>query len=64
MITNNLILYVNSEKVINGSNFKAQIISSSDLDPIEQIKNGISGLDLGDCINILKNIIIYQMMRI
>ena len=54
MITNNLTLYVNSEKVINGSNFKAQIISSSDLDPIEQIKNGISGLNLGNCINILK----------
>ena len=54
MITNNLTLYVNSEKVINGNNFKAQIISSSDLDPIEQVKNGISGLNLGNCINILK----------
>ena len=54
MITNNLTLYVNSKKVINGSNFKAQIISSSDLDPIEQVKKGISGLNLGNCINILK----------
>jgi len=54
MITNNLTLYVDSKRVINGSNFKAQIISSSDLDPIEQIKNGISGLDLGNCITILK----------
>jgi len=54
VITNNLTLYVNSEKVINGYNFKAQIISSSDLDPLEQIKNGISGLNLGNCINILK----------
>ena len=53
-ITNNLTLYIDSKKVINGSNFKAQIISSSDLDPIEQIKNGISVLYLGNCINTLK----------
>jgi len=54
MITNNLTLYIDSKKVINGSNFKAQIISSSDLDPAEQIKNGISALDLGNYIEILK----------
>ena len=36
------------------SNFKAQIIASSDIDPIEQIKNGISGLDFGDCIDTIK----------
>ena len=54
IISENISNFVDSNTVINGSNFKAQIISSSDLDPVEQIKKGISGLDLGDCINILK----------
>ena len=45
---------MDKDTVINGSNFKAQIIAASDIDPVEQIKNGISGLDLGDCIDILK----------
>ena len=54
IISNNISSFVDSTKVINGSDFKAQIIQSSDLDPKEQIKNGISGLDLGDCIEVLK----------
>ena len=54
MIFKNLSNFVDPDTVINGSNFKAQIISSDDLDPLEQIKNGISGLDLGNCIEILK----------
>ena len=54
MISSNLSEYIDSSKVINGSNFKAQIIPSSKLDPLEQIKQGISGIDLGNCINILK----------
>lgn len=54
MVSNNISSLVDSTKVINGSDFKAQVIKASDLDPKEQIKNGISGLDLGDCVEILK----------
>ena len=54
MINSNLSSYADSSKIINGSNFKAQILSSSDLDPIEQIKKGISGINFGNCINVLK----------
>ena len=54
IIFNNITNFVDPNTVINGSNFKAQVISSSDLDPIEQIKNGISGLDFGNCIEELK----------
>ena len=54
IIFTNITSFVDPNTVINGSNFKAQIIAASDIDPVEQIKNGISGLDLGDCIEILK----------
>ena len=54
ILFSNITSFVDSDSVINGTNFKAQIISSSDIDPIEQIKNGISGLDFGDCIQTLK----------
>ena len=46
--------YTNSSFIINGSNFKAAVISSDKLNPEEQIKNGISAFDLGNCTNILK----------
>ena len=54
IIFQNITNFVDPDTVINGSNFKAQIIASNDIDPVEQIKNGISGLDLGDCIELLK----------
>ena len=54
IIFSNISAFVDSSTVINGTNFKAQIIASSDVDPLEQIKNGISGLDFGDCIEVLK----------
>ena len=54
IIFKNLSNFVDPNTVINGSNFKAQVISSDDIDPLEQIKNGISGLDLGNCIEVLK----------
>ena len=54
IIFKNITNYVDPNNVINGTNFIAQIIASNDVDPIEQIKNGISGLDLGDCIEVLK----------
>ena len=46
--------YINSSKVINGSNFLASIISSDEINPEEQLKNGISAFDLGNCTNVLK----------
>ena len=39
-----------SNKVLDFSDFKALITPVRYLDPVEQIKNGISGLDFGDCI--------------
>ena len=54
IIFKNITNFVDSDTVINGTNFKEQILSSSDLDPLEQIKKGISGLDLGNCIEVLK----------
>ena len=55
IIFQNISAFVDSSTVINASNFKAQIIAADEIDPIEQIKLGISGLDLGDCIEILKD---------
>ena len=45
---------VNSPNIINGSNFLAVILSSDDMKPEEQIKKGISAIDLGDCTQIIK----------
>ena len=53
-IRNDITSYVNSTKVINGSNFQAVIIFSDDIDPEKQLKNGISSFDLGNCTNVLK----------
>ena len=46
--------YVNSSKVINGSNFHAVILTSDDFNPEEQFKKGISTFNLGNCTNVLK----------
>ena len=46
--------YVNSSKVINGSNFLVAVISSDKINPEEQLKNGISAFDFGNCTNVLK----------
>lgn len=35
--------------VFNNSDFIATIISSDDMSPREQLKNGISAIDLGNC---------------
>ena len=56
IISDDISNYIDSDTVIDGSDFKAIIISSSDLDPIEQIKKGISGLDMGNCIDKLKEV--------
>ena len=53
-IRNDIASYVNSSKVINGSNFLAVVLSSDNIIPEEQLKNGISAVDLGNCTNIMK----------
>ena len=54
IVFSNISFFVDAFKVVKGYDFLAQIIASKDIAPIEQIKNGISGLDLGDCIEELK----------
>ena len=53
-IKNDIVSYVNSSKVISGENFLAMISSSDNMNPENQIKNGISAVDLGNCTNIIK----------
>ena len=53
-IINDIASFVNSSKVINSSNFLAVVLSSDNMDPEEQLKNGISAFDLGNCTNVLK----------
>ena len=48
-------LFVNSSKVINGTDFIAMIFSADNMDPKEQLKNGISAVDLGNCEKIIKD---------
>ena len=54
LIRNDIISYVNSSKVINGSNFIAVISTSDKINPEDQLKNGISAVDLGNCSNVIK----------
>ena len=49
-----LINEANSSEIINGSDFIALIFPSDSLNPEEQIKKGISAIDLGNCTNVLK----------
>ena len=51
----NISSYKDSSSVINGTDFIAIILSSDEIDPVEQIKQGISGIDLGNCIPELKD---------
>ena len=53
-ILKNLSSYVNSTNVINGSDFMAIILSSDNMNPQEQLKKGISAIDLGDCNQVIK----------
>jgi len=53
-IKDSIYSYANSSKVINGSNFLAIISTSDEINPEEQLKNGISSFDLGNCTNVLK----------
>ena len=48
-VPENILEFVNSTSLYNGSNFLAVVLSFSDTDPKEQVKKGISAVDLGDC---------------
>ena len=51
----NISLYTNSSNVINGTDFLAMIYSVDDMEPKEQLKKGISAIDLGNCTKIIKD---------
>ena len=53
-ISEDIISYVNSSKVFNGTNFLAAVLSTDDMNPIKQLNNGISAIDLNNCTNIIK----------
>ena len=53
-ILKNITEFVNSSSIINGSDFIAVISSSDDMNPKEQIKKGISAIDLGNCTEQIK----------
>ena len=53
-IKNDITSYINSSKVFNGTNFLAMVFSSDNMNPEEQLKNGISAVDLGNCTNVIK----------
>ena len=46
--------FINSSILYNGSDFLAVVLSSDDMEPKEQIKKGISGIDLGNCTEQMK----------
>jgi len=54
IISNDISSYIDSSNVINGTNFLAMVLSSDNINPEEQLKNGISAIDLGNCINTIK----------
>ena len=53
-VRKNISSYVNSSNVINGSNFLAVVLSSDNMHPEDQLKYGISAVDLGNCTNVIK----------
>ena len=53
-ILNNISEYINSTQVINGTNFVGIFLSSDKMNPEEQTKYGISAIDFGYCIKIIK----------
>ena len=53
-LLNNITAFVNSSEFINGSDFLAVVLSSDDMDPKEQLKKGISAIDLGNCTEQIK----------
>ena len=53
-ISNNIISFMNSSELFNGTDFIAVFLSSDNLEPKEQLKKGISAIDLGNCTQIIK----------
>ena len=54
IISNDISSYIDSSNVINGTDFLAMVLSSDNINPEEQLKNGISAIDLDNCINTIK----------
>ena len=54
-ILNNITEFINSSKIVNGSDFTAVISYSDDMNQKEQIDNGKSAIDLGNCTSTIKN---------
>ena len=54
-IMNNISSFINSTNVINCSDFIAAIYDIDNSNPKEQLKNGISAIDLGNCTNKIKD---------
>ena len=54
LIKEKIYSYADSSNIMNGLNFVAIISSSDEINPEEQIKNGISAFEFGNCINDLK----------
>ena len=53
-INDNLKAFMNSSSLINGLDFKALILTSDDFNQENQFKMGISAIDLGNCIQTMK----------
>ena len=51
---NDIISHSSLCKVINTSNFIISVVSSDKIEPEEQIKKGISAVDLGNCTSVIK----------
>ena len=45
---------MNNSSIINGSDFIAVFLTTDKMEPEEQIKKGISAIDLGGCTQIIK----------
>ena len=54
LFLNNMNDFTGMDELINGSDFLAVVLSSNDMDPIEQVKKGISGVNLNNCTEQLK----------
>ena len=54
IIKTNITTFVNSSKLINGSDFIAIISNSDEINPSTQLEKGISAIDLGNCTKEMK----------
>ena len=53
-IINNVLSHIESSDIINFSDFMAIVFDINDENPNEQLKNGVSAIDLGNCTNKIK----------